>query len=211
MDMQGGDTWFRLCEEINALGQELALPLELSSGNPQGNLILLLYGRILSLFQQCIEYARRGRFSRARGLAHALLDTLMALAAVMQNALFSRYFFEAGQVQHIFRSRKRRPLPGDLGQVISRLTGPGLAREAGMESYYHELLDTLLSPSPLVPHGGHDYPTPIDGSDLRTLLQPACEGLLLASRLLADFFKTHSLDKEYQRLWETYAALCQPR
>lgn len=205
--MRGSDEWFHLCMDLNALGQQLTLPLELNPRDPRSNLILLLYGRVLGLFQDCLQHARRGRLSRARILVQGLLDSLMALAAALRDRQITRQFFAAGRVQHIFRSKKQRPLPGDLGQVITGLTGPGLARAAGLEAYYHALLACL--PSPPVPRGTGVRALPgADQPYLIGLLKLACEGLLLASRLLADFFGSHNLDQEYQRLWDAYAALC---
>ena len=39
------------------------------------------------------------------------------------------------------------------------------------------------------------------------VLTPACESMFLASRIVADFFGIHNLDKEFYELWEDYAHL----
>jgi hypothetical protein len=186
----------------------------MSNRSNQKNLLIILYGRILSLFQEVANFARRGRLSATRQLLRDLIDTLAAIAAVAKDPSLASHFIKQDDVPQLFRGKKHRPLPRDLDGVIAALTGRRLAKRAGMLEYYDALMKSLIAPSYLylaepgpvvvVPWETLAEPTLLGLPDV---LNPACESLFLASRIVADSFGIQGLDRQYYELFATYSTL----
>jgi hypothetical protein len=196
----------RLGEGLNAMGQQMQLSLEMSKRDRRKNLAIILYSRVLSLFQSILHGVDSGQFAEAYAILPDIIDSAFATAAVVNSEAAAECFFEGNTLQQIYRHKRCQDIPREVGGKIRDLSGHYFARQVGMAEYCSAFHHLLWRANKTTQEGRPEYLTAAGTIELNPLL-PACETMFLATRQVADFFGIGDLDKEYYEYWRGFSKL----
>ncbi len=195
-----------LYSELIAVGQQLQLNLEMSRTSRRKNLVVILYSHVLSLFLRAIQETEDGHLAEASSAIYELVDAAFATVAAIRDPGVTQLFYQGDVLQRIYHRNATQALPRDISGRIRAISGLALAERAGMTQYFKSM-GRVLRRNAVCAGRLPGEPAPAADDAPRGLLVPACEGMLLAARQVADYFGIHELDKEFYEPWTRYSAL----
>lgn len=154
---QNNSDLFRLCKDVNRLGQNAIFKIEAHNKDLQEILSATLYIKALSTYQGIILLVERGMLPQAQILLRALLETIFSLRAITINKSLAIDYVCSDQIQRLKSLNKLKvlhcgiPPYADVDEImeleqelkkdiekykIKKRSTEDWAKEAGMHDWY---------------------------------------------------------------------------